>query len=59
MKVTYKEIADLSNKKEPTIKSMAKNNPEQLELMKLGAFCKKYKIELKDLEAVAKLKESI
>lgn len=59
MKVTYKEIGELCNKKEPTLKSMSKNNPEQLELLKLGAICKKYNITFDDLEYLMKLKNDI
>ena len=59
MNITYKEIGEYSNKVESTIKQMKKNNPEQLELLKMGALCKKYNISLKDLEAIIKLKEDI
>lgn len=59
MNITYKEIGEYSNKVESTIKQMKKNNPEQLELLKVGALCKKYNISLKDLEAIIKLKEDI
>lgn len=59
MNITYKEIGEYSNKVESTIKQMKKNNPEQLELLKIGGLCKKYKISLKDLEAIIKLKEDI
>ncbi|WP_321471448.1 hypothetical protein [Halarcobacter sp.] len=59
MKITYKEIAELINKTEANIKYMAKHNPEQLEIIKKGALCKKYNIEDKDLEAIIKLKENI
>lgn len=59
MNITYKEIADYTNKVESTMKQMKKNNPEQLELLKIGAICKKYKIENKDLEAIIQLKEKL
>lgn len=59
MNITYKEIGEYSNKVESTIKQMKKNNPEQLELLKVGALCKKYNISLKDLEAIIRLKEDI
>lgn len=59
MNITYKEIGEYSNKVESTIKQMKKNNPEQLELLKIGGLCKKYNISLKDLEAIIKLKEDI
>lgn len=59
MNITYKEIGEYCNKVESTIKQMKKNNPEQLEILKIGALCKKYNISLKDLEAIIKLKEDI
>ena len=59
MKIIYKEIAEYTNKTEQGIKQMKTNNPEQLELLKIGALCKKYNISLKELEAIIKLKEDI
>lgn len=59
MKIIYKEIAEYTNKTEQGIKQMKTNNPKQLELLKIGALCKKYNISLKDLEAITKLKEDI
>lgn len=56
MNITYKEIADYTNKVESTMKQMKKNNPEQLELLKFGAICKKYNISLNDLEKIIKEK---
>ncbi len=51
IKITYKMIANHIGRKEETIKYMAKNNPKQLELLKLG-------LE-KKLEEEEKLKESL
>lgn len=59
MKIIYKEIAEYTNKTEAGIKSMKIKNPEQLELLKIGALCKKYNIELKDLKALVQMKEGI
>jgi len=59
MNVTYKEIAEFINKKEPTIKSMHKNNPQQLELLKIGALCKKYNISTEDITSLIELKERL
>ncbi len=59
MKVTYEEIANFIGRTEANIKYMKKNNPEQLELLKIGAICKKYNIELKDLKALIQMKEEI
>uniref|UniRef100_UPI004048968A helix-turn-helix domain-containing protein n=1 Tax=Aliarcobacter sp. TaxID=2321116 RepID=UPI004048968A len=57
MNINYKEIAELINRSEAGIKSMKKNNPEQLEITKLGAICKKYNISLNDLKKIFKEKE--
>lgn len=59
MNITYKEIADYTNKVESTMKQMKKNNPGQLELLKIGAICKKYNIDLQDLKAVFEMKKNI
>ncbi len=59
MKIIYKEIAEYTNKTEQGIKQMKTNNPKQLELLKVGALCKKYDISLNDIEAIIKLKENI
>lgn len=59
MKIIYKEIAEYTNKTEQGIKQMKTNNPKQLELLKIGAICKKYNIELKDLKALIQMKEEI
>lgn len=58
MKITYKEIAEMTNKSEAGIKSMKKGNPEQLELLKLGGLCKKYNINIFD-EKIVKTKGEI
>ena len=58
MKITYKEIGEYTNKSEQGIKQMKKNNPQQLELLKIGALCKKYNIDLKDIEKIKESKEN-
>lgn len=57
MKVTYDTIAELTNKTTGGIKQMKSNNPEQLELLKLGAMCKINNIQIKDLECIVKIKD--
>lgn len=59
MIITYKEIGSYINKKEPTIKSMAKANAPQLELLKIGALCKKYNVTLEDIRAIKEFKERL
>ena len=58
-KIHYKEIAEYINKSEGTIKNWKKNHPELLELVKLGAFCKKNNITIEQVEKCIDLKESI
>ena len=58
MKITYKEIGEYTNKTEQGIKQMKKNNPQQLELLKMGGLCKKYNINLKDIEKIKESKEN-
>ena len=40
-KVKYRDIAEMIGKKEGTVKSWAFRQPELLEIVKLGALCKK------------------
>lgn len=54
MKIIYKEIAELTNKTEAGIKKMKLNNPEQLEIIKMGALCIKYNITTEELEKIVK-----
>ena len=59
MQIIYKEIAEYIGRTEANIKYMKKQNPKQLELISIGAICKKYNIELKDLKALIQMKEGI
>ena len=57
MKITNTEIAEFIERTEANIKYMKKHNPQQLEIIKMGAICKKYNISLNDLEKIVKEKE--
>lgn len=57
--ITYKEIGALTNKTEQTIKQMKSLNPQQHEITKLGAFCKKYELSYFDLELLVNLKKEL
>ena len=59
MQIIDKEIAEYIGRTEANIKYMKKQNPKQLELISIGAICKKYNIELKDLKALIQMKEGI
>ena len=55
IKIIYKEIAEMTKKSEGGIKQMAKNNPAQLELLKIGALCKKFDMDFDDVVSCIKL----
>ena len=59
MQVIYKEIAEYIGRTEANIKYMKKQNPKQLEILTLGAICKKYNIDIKDLKALNDMKKNI
>lgn len=49
-KITYKEIAEIVKKNEGTIKNWKNSHPELLELVKLGALCKKNNITVEKIQ---------
>ncbi len=57
--ITYLEIAELIGRTEANIKYMKKHNPEQLEIIKIGALCKKYNICIDDLKSLNEIKEKL
>jgi hypothetical protein len=57
MKITYIEIANMINRTKGNMDYMKIHNPEQLELLKVGAICQKYNITLNDLEKVIEEKK--
>lgn len=59
MQITYNEIAELIGRTEANMKYMKKNNPQQLEILKMGALCKKYNINIDDLKALNEMKQKI
>lgn len=52
MKITYIEIAEMINRTKGNMDYMKKNNPEQLEVLKIGALCKKFNITIEELEKI-------
>ncbi len=58
-KTTYKDIAKFINKSEQQIKWYKKNNPEMLELFKLGALCKKNNIDINKLIKLIEIQEAV
>jgi DNA-binding Xre family transcriptional regulator len=58
MKINYKEIGIYTNKSEQGVKMMKTNNPEQLEIIKIGALCKKYEISIEDLQRIVESKQT-
>lgn len=59
MQITYNEIAEIIGRTEANIKYMKKNNPNQLEIIKIGALCKKYNILTDDLKLLCEMKEKL
>ncbi len=57
LKITYEEIGNMINRKETGMKAMKQKNPEQLEITKIGALCKKYNITIEDLTELIKKRE--
>ena len=58
-KVTYKEIAEYINKSEQQIKWYKANNPELLELVKTGAFCKKNNLDIEKIKKLVAVQDMI
>ena len=56
-KMTLEEIGKFVRKSATTINSWKYRNPQLLEVVKLGAFCKKYNITLDDIKTCIKMKE--
>ena len=59
MTIIYKEIANYIGRTEANLKYMKKHNLEQLELLKMGALCKKYNITIEDLKALNEMKQKL
>lgn len=56
-KVSNQELADMVNKSVVTINGWKSRFPELLELLKIGAFCKKNNITIEKLKKCAELQE--
>lgn len=57
--IIYKDIAEYLGKTEGTIKNWKANHPVLLELVKLGAFCKKNDLDQEKIEKLTDLQEVI
>lgn len=57
MKINYKEIAEAIERSEANIKYMKKHNQKQFEIIKVGYLCKKYNININDLEEIINKKD--
>jgi hypothetical protein len=58
-KVTVKDIANYVNKNENTISGWNSKNPQLLELVKIGAFCKKNNLDIEKIKKLVELQELI
>ena len=57
--LSYKEIGDYLGKSENTIKGWRQKFPVLLEFVKVGAFCKKYDLDVEKIEKLIELQEII
>ncbi len=55
--IIYKDIAEYINKAEQTVRGYKVNNPNLLDILKLGAFCKKNNITIEKIKKCAQLQE--
>lgn len=58
-KMTLEEIGKSVNKSATTINGWKYRNPEMLEIVKLGAFCKKNDLDIEKITKLIELKEMI
>jgi len=57
--ILYKDIAEYLGKKEGTIKNWKTNHPILLELVKLGAFCKKNNLDIEKITKLLEVQEAV
>ena len=57
--VLYRDIANLLDKSEGTIKNWKKQHPVLLELTKIGAFCKLNDLDIEKIRKLIELQEMI
>jgi hypothetical protein len=57
--VIYKDIAEYINKSEQSIKGYKSTNPDLLEILKIGAFCKKNNLDIEKIKKLVELQEMI
>jgi len=55
--IIYKDIAKYVNKSEQSIKGYKVNNPELLEILKLGSFCKKNDLDIEKIKKLIEVKQ--
>lgn len=57
--IIYKDIAECTKKSESAIKQWKRNNPELLEVCKIGAFCKKNDLDIEKIKKLIEIKEVV
>lgn len=55
--IIYKDIAEYIKKSEQTIRGYKVNNPELLEILKLGSFCKKNDLDIEKIKKLIEIKQ--
>lgn len=58
-KITNIDIAKYLNKQVSTVNGWSSRNPELLELVKLGAFCKKNELDMEKIRALVTVQDMI
>ncbi len=58
-KVTNKELSEILGKSEQTIKGWSSKAPKLLDLVRLGAFCKKNNLDIDKIIKLSELQEII
>lgn len=55
--IIYKDIAEYIKKSEQTIRGYKVNNPQLLEILKLGSFCKKNDLDIEQIKKLIEVKQ--
>ena len=55
--ITLKDVAKNIHKSYSTIRGYKKNNPDLLEVLKLGTFCKENNLDIEEVKKILEIKE--
>ncbi|WP_418179750.1 hypothetical protein ACNSOO_04610 [Aliarcobacter lanthieri] len=57
--IIYKDIANYIHKSEQTIRGYKVNNPDLLEILKIGAFCKHNDLDIEKIKKLVDIQEAV